>query len=886
MGEGDPEQPRGATRSEPVALPGDPYTGMTRRFGWLARAFGERFFSGFAFEGDDAERLRAMEQRGAIVYVMRYSSRLDYFLFNWLFLREGLRLSQTANGIRFDYYRPFGEALRLLVRGVFDRIARGGRGMRGSNIRSLRHAVREGGSAFLFLRTDKIRSQLRPTRRGALASGRSEQDMLREVVQAAAEEEGDVYLIPLALFWRKGARAQRRFLNLFYGAPQRPTDTGKVASFLWNYRNLAVRVGTPIDLGAFVAERAGEGVDRIVTKVRRSLLIFLRREEKPVAGAALRPLAQVQELVLRDAEVRAVMDDVARESGKRPDQIERLALRHLARIAANPSPTMLAVLDRIVTWIVARLFDKLDVQGLDRITDAAKQHPLVLVPCHRSHIDYLILSWLFYERHLVPPMVAAGENLAFFPLGTIFRRAGAFFLRRSFDGDPLYTALFRRYVQQLIKDGVTQEFFIEGGRSRSGRMLQPRLGMLEMVLEAFARGVRQDVYLVPVGFSYERLVEEGSMADERAGARKGRENLFALLRAGSVLRRRHGTMSLRFGEPIALSEAVGDARALLRGGAGGPSDATPDDGARRATIARVGLDVCRRLSALVTAGRSSVMAAALLATPARGVLRTELVERLRALVCVLDRLGVAVAAELREDITRGGLDSTLTLLASGDLVRRTSDPAGELVSFDESKRNLLDYYRATLSPALPIAGALALAVRTETTRGAAEREAREWLELLRLEVIPPEGSDRDRALASVLDLFHAQGWLEEAGGRLCRTADGARVLPLLEAQIRPLLEAYGAAFEAILELDGTGYRGRIDQDALRTLRRHLLVGEALFAEAATPGAIANATALLVRDGVLSANGSLREAGTQLRPGPRFGELKRWRARIASATATR
>jgi glycerol-3-phosphate O-acyltransferase len=173
--------------------------------------------------------------------------------------------------------------------------------------------------------------------------------------------------------------------------------------------------------------------------------------------------------------------------------------RHLRAIAANPSPTALALLYVAVTRIFQRVFERLEVTGLERVTEAAKLHPLVLVPTHRSHFDYLILSWLFYEQHLVPPLVAAGDNLAFWPLGPVLRRGGGYFLRRSFEGDRLYTTVFRRYVQQLIKDGATQEFFIEGTRSRSGRTLPPRLGMLGMVLEAYARGVRRDLYLVPVG---------------------------------------------------------------------------------------------------------------------------------------------------------------------------------------------------------------------------------------------------------------------------------------------------------------------------------------------------------------------------------------------------
>jgi glycerol-3-phosphate O-acyltransferase len=261
-------------------------------------------------------------------------------------------------------------------------------------------------------------------------------------------------------------------------------------------------------------------------------------------------------------------------------------------------------------------------------------------------------------------------------------------------------------------------------------------------------------------------------------------------------------------------------------------------------------------------------------------------ERVRAVVALLERLEVPIAQSLRDDVERGDLETTLKLLEGDGLVRRTRDRGEELIHFEEDSRDVLDYYRSTVSPALALGGIVALAMRRPTGRADAFREASEWLDLLRLDFLPPSGAERERAFAAVLDLYLAQGWLEESAGSLRRSADGRRILAFLEAQVRPILEAYGAAFEAILELGGDATRGRMEKDSLAAIRRHLLIGQALFAEAASPAALANAIAVLVRDGVLSAEGSLRNPEVKLRPGPRFGELKSWRARVAAAVATR
>jgi glycerol-3-phosphate O-acyltransferase len=679
--------------------------------------------------------------------------------------------------------------------------------------------------------------------------------------------------VPLALFWRKGAGQRPRFLNVFYGATQRPSDTGKVLSFLWNYRNLAVRVGQPIDLTRFVAERSEEGPELITRRVRRSLLIYLRREEKPVLGAALRPVERIEQAVLDDPEVREAMALVDAARTRLSPTAETRARRYLGEIAAAPSPTMLATLDRVVAWMFRRLFVRFEVNGLERIVEAAKTSPLVLVPSHRSHFDYVILSWLFYQSHLVPPLVAAGINLAFFPLGPIFRRAGAFFLRRSFDGNRLYATVFRSYVQALIKDGVTQEFFIEGTRSRTGKTLQPRLGMLGMVLDAFARGVRRDVAIVPVGFTYERLVEEGSMVEQRRGAKKTRENLLGLLRAGRVLQSRFGSVTVRFGEPISLAHVV-------------DGEHWDEPGVRQAAIESLGDEICRRINGLITAGRSSVSAAALLGSPHRAQRIAELRGRVTEISELLDVAGLARSENLQRCLAEGRPEAAAELLLQSGLVEQRSGSEGELLSFTEGARDRLAYYRSTIGPALAWPAVLALALRTPHDRESLMAEASGWLDLLRLEYFPPARQDRVARFDRLLDHFVESGWMRvEQDGRLTVTQAGDSRMAYLGNQVRPLLENYRALFTAVAELELPAKRSDLLSRAGQALEEQLLLGEASYAESVCPTTLGNAFELLVREGVLEVEGNLRRPDTVCVPGPRWTELGLLRTRVARALGT-
>ena len=185
---------------------------MVPAFNGLARWLARRYFRHFEIDSDTVTRLREMEERGAVVYVMRYSSRLDYFLLNTLFAREGLRLSAFANGIRFHY---FGKFLRALRTSLSRQHSRSAEGTREADREYARTLALGGQSQFLFLRTERVRRFLRGRRR---AQRTDELDLLQEVVQAVWDTDRPVFVVPVALFWRKGPRGESRLLNLSNGS--------------------------------------------------------------------------------------------------------------------------------------------------------------------------------------------------------------------------------------------------------------------------------------------------------------------------------------------------------------------------------------------------------------------------------------------------------------------------------------------------------------------------------------------------------------------------------------------------------------------------------------------------------------------------------------------
>jgi len=850
----------------------DPLSAMAPRFNLFFRWFERRFLREITLEPDTVARLRALEATGSVIYVMRYASRLDYFLFNALFLRHELRLSAFANGIHFDYYQPLWQALRARWRAW--RIQRSA--ARAAAAREeVRALVRRDSSLFVFLRTERLRSWLRGRRHVATAE-RSDLDLLAEAVDAVWSDGRPVAIVPLALFWRKGPRNERRFLNLAYGAPTRPSDFAKVTSFLTNYHNLAVKVGEPIDLGAFVAERRAEGQEALVRKVRRSLLVFLYREEKVVEGPTLRPLHRVQESVLGDARLAAFIASRARELGHSPEAERAAAEKMFREIAAHMNSTFLALLSVAATAVFRRVFTSIETSGLEKVADYAKRNPIVLVPSHRSYFDFLLLSWLFYANHLVPPHIAARENMGFGPFGFLFRRAGAFFLRRSF-ADPLYKEVFRAYVAYLVREGFTQEFFIEGGRSRTGRTLAPKLGMLSWDVEGFLASSRRDLFFVPIAITYERLLEEGAMVSELAGAQKKSESMMGLVRARKVLRRKWGSAHVSFGEPISLAEALGERRRELAA----ESDGDP---ARRHFVEGLAYRLVERINAAMFASATAVAAAAFLGERRRGMLRHELTARMQEIVDLLRLQDARITPALARD--QGDFEESIAFLLRSDLVRVQADPRGEILYYEEGKRRVLDLYRNSILHFLAAPSFLARRLLRGATLDELREDLRFWLELFHHELFTQRALVLAAQLDAFLDYFERLEVIERQEHGLRATEKGRAYLGRLAMQTRGMIEAYAAAFSSVLEDAHPGSARQLARRAGEAFARSELLGEVANAEAGNRDTFASALEALARRGILERRVEPAAREASYARGPAFDELPGLSERLAGALRDR
>ncbi|TMB52829.1 MAG: hypothetical protein E6J56_14975 [Deltaproteobacteria bacterium] len=716
---------------------------MLERFGLLARLLVRLIFSRVRLRPEAVEHLRQLARQGTIVYVMRYRSTLDYVLVNAVLLREGLPLARFAPGVSTVRFRPLGDLLRWTFR--FRKRARAAAHAACAGLVAARTPV------LLFMRSQAVAGR----RRRALAAARLGPEYLRDIVRAAQANTVPVFLVPVAIFRGKGfRRKESRFTTLLYSVQEAPGEAKRFFTYLWNAEETQLTLGREIALGRFVDEYRREGEERIVRRLARALQIFLYREERVVWGPALLPRRIVRDRVLRDAELKLLIRRLAAERGVPKRRVWKEARGYFGEMAANFNSLYFSILELLFNSVSPKLFSGLETIGLDKVVDCVKQHPVVLVPCHRSHFDYLILSYIFHTNYLSPPHIAAGINLSFWPMGPLFRGAGAFFIRRTFENNELYKMVFRKYLTFLIREGYTQEFFIEGGRTRTGKMLTPKLGMLSAIVNAFLQGVRRDLYLVPISIHYGRVPEEEAYKSEITGGAKEKESLWALLRARGVLKRRYGTTYVSFADPISLDQELGSLRERFRAGIG---HAEVEDEKRR-FIRRLGFRLLREVNHAAVAGATAVSASALLGAPQAACRLADFLTAAHALVGLLRAQDVRLTSSLERNEASNYREG-LGWLEMGGLAERLPDSDGIVIHVPAEKRVNLDFYKNNTIHFFLVPSLLTRALLAEVPLPAVLPYVAWWLDFYRWEFPLPERDKLREDVTRWLDYYAEAGAL-------------------------------------------------------------------------------------------------------------------------------
>jgi glycerol-3-phosphate O-acyltransferase len=495
----------------------------------------------------------------------------------------------------------------------------------------------------------------------------------------------DIDLVPVAVFWGRAPQKEGSWLRLLLVEEWAITSRlRKFLQVLINGRNTLIEIHEPVSLRSLLSATGGIPVQG--RRVTRALRALYARQRTARIGPDLSHRRTLVTAILRTRAVRAAVAQERREKKTSRRQAMLQAQAYAQEIAANYSPAFVRFLEHLLTRLWNRLYDGVQFAHVETLERAAETHEIVYVPCHRSHMDYLLLSYAIFRHGYPIPHIAAGINLNMPVVGRFLRKGGAFFIRRSLRGNALYTVVFMNYLAAIMARGHSLEYFIEGGRSRTGRLLQPKTGMLVMTLRSFLRDPVRPVMFLPVYFGYERIFEGSTYLGELAGAPKQKESVFGLVRALPRLKERFGQVHVNLGEPIELA-------ALLDGFDRDWRTRSLEDDARlpwiSAAVDELAQRIMRNINAAAAVTPINLLAVTLLATPRQTLPEADLVRQLDLYQALL----VAFPYSSRVTVT------TLTgaqIIAYGEalqVVSRESQPLGDLVRMSDAAAVRATYFR-------------------------------------------------------------------------------------------------------------------------------------------------------------------------------------------------
>jgi glycerol-3-phosphate O-acyltransferase len=470
--------------------------------------------------------------------------------------------------------------------------------------------------------------------------------------------------------------------------------------------------------------------------------------------------------------------------------------------------TYVQIAERLLTWIWNTIYDgiELDVASLDMVKDAAKKAPVVYIPCHKSHIDYLVLSYLLYKHNLNLPLVAAGKNLSFWPLGSYFRKSGAFFIRRSFRGQKFYTDVFAAYIKTLVNEGHNLEFFIEGGRSRTGKMVLPKLGLLAILMQAVEEGYCDDLIFVPCAINYDRVLEEGAYLKEVKGSSKKQENLAQLVRARRVLKKRYGTVYVNFSQPMSI-------KAYMQRFAFDFVNMRPKE--RHAMYRDFAWRIIHNINNASMVTPLALVATVILTTSKRGISLAEIKLITRTYNNYLHYQGGRVAKglqnlekTLQDSLTLMEKSKWLELIADED----ETDEEERIYTIDDSNRLQLEYYKNNIIhfflPAAYISSAILTKEAFEFDLQGIEDDLIFFRDFFKFEFVYDADENLKETIDQVIAYYMSERFIIEVNSQESRfriTRQGLIVLTCFASLLRSYFESYWIVLRATKYLTKKSY---------------------------------------------------------------------------------
>jgi glycerol-3-phosphate O-acyltransferase len=824
----------------------------------------ERMVRHISFPEDQQKSLEELSGKGCIVYTMKESSQIDFAFVSMRLHQLGL----PAPIFMFDhhpyFWQPRSYALKTLVYHLVHLVRRGGfpdpyaGGWYGEKIR--------GGDPGLFSLVGK-----QGYYRSTVLVG---SDPLEHLLEIQKTSDRPIFIVPLVLLYSRRPEGQHRWavVEFFLGQKKPFGFLRKVISSIRGNPYAVMETGEPMNMLEVLPELSDNlwQKRKQIFELRRTLIDSIDEIKRVVVGPIMKSKLEMKEIILHHPKLESMMERRARATSQEVWRVRMEADSYLEEIAATYSITFIQIAAKFFNWVWNNLFDgiELDSDSLQKVKRAARNHTIVYIPCHKSHMDYLLLSQLLYSNNLYAPFIAAGKNLSFWPLGPIFRMGGAFFIRRSFKGLKLYAEVFALYVKTMVQQGYNIEFFIEGGRSRTGKLVLPKLGLLAILIQAVEEGFCDDLVFVPTSICYDRIPEVESYLKEITGGSKEKENLGQLVGVRRVLRKRYGRAYLKFAEPISLRRYLERHNYDL--GSMAPKQ-------RHAMYRHFAYRIINFINqeSMVTA--YSLAASALLAQPRHGVSKAEFMEISRTFHDFAVARGVGLAKTMKN--LEASLQDSLRNMERGKLIEKLKDEDDDLeeevFTLEDSKRLALEYYKNNIIHFLLPAAYVSTSILAQQTFRFSVNQVLEDVTFMKnffkFEFVYDNELSDEKLVEDVLATFENLGFLHRVGEgdqSFILAHKGLRASHAYHGLLRNYFEGYWLVLRGLRYLQKKSFSDKEFIKKILTLgQKALKLGLVERPECVSKIIFDNALQLYIEKNVIkkSENGD-KEKEVQLRPG--------------------
>jgi glycerol-3-phosphate O-acyltransferase len=641
------------------------------------------FLKRVPLNSDQTEVIRQLPEDAIIVYVNKRKSYFEHLFYHARYKKEGLPFPAIAFDFKIYFRQPVSRIFRMLLAHIDyilhhfswpDPFERG----------YFKTQLLENHTAFLSLaaKKDFYRRFVK-----------AQTDPLKHLIEIQKTIDRPIYIVPQLFFFGKNpVPANPSIIDILFGPEQTPGLLRKYYTLLLHPKKVFTEVSEPVNLKNLLTPSKNNTLSdgHLALILRRNLLTQVNRHRHSITGPALKSSEELKQDILTSEPLREFMQKYAKRRDIPIMKAHKEAHEYLDEIAANYSTTWIKIALYTVRWIFKTIFDGVlvDHEGLQRVKSKARKAPLILIPCHKSHIDYLILSYTLYNQNMPCPHIFAGKNLSFWPMGPMFRRVGAFFVRRTFGGAVFYSKVFSEYIYKLLKEGFNIEVFIEGTRSRTGKLLPPQLGMLSILLNACKAGACDDLIFVPIFIGYDRVPEEKSYLQEVEGGQKEKESFSQILKARKVLKKRYGKIYLNFSEPISLSQLTGESGVPLK-------DMTSKQ--QNMLCRKIGSQVLNAIDEAGVVTPRAMAASVLLNSPKSTLSRPNLMQQVSIYKDYLQSQSARLSDTLIPDHTRA-IDHILNFYAQRKLIDQLvldgqQSPDQIKYRIQKNKRPGLEYYK-------------------------------------------------------------------------------------------------------------------------------------------------------------------------------------------------